>query len=747
MCFVHAKSTFQTDSKSASQDFSKTLLVSKLLVNQWGRIGLSADTTSAHPPTLDNIKSPQTFINEVFRVNGYQQRAGLAIAGLAVGVVGFGAMVQPAHAAQTEITNLQLAPTSNGIQLTLQVQGNMRPPVFSVNRGNSSIVDISNAQLRLPNGSGFTQPNPVDGIGAVQVLQLNPDTVRVIVEGTGAAPIADVTRRDSAQGLMVMNFDRASGVASSGIPEVGGQPAPTGQYPSAVPPYIPRASAPPVGDLSVGSVNVEPDRIELGSSQIIPKLLLRDAPVREVLTLLGRSSGVNVAYAEGEGDDAGGPTISLDIENESVDDVFNYVVRLSGLQANRVGQTIFVGKTLPGDAQNRIVRTIRLNQMRATATTTYETSIETQADTGGSVGSTSSGGTTTAQTGINRNVNVTDQVEGTGAKEILESYGANGGSEGGSTLLTGLEVVADSRTNSLTLVGPPRKVEIASQLLTQLDVRKRQVAVNIKFVDVNLINQKFSDADLQFKFSDNLGIGLIPGGKDGAIGSSFGAIFGTAVNPTNVVTNLTTTFLGKLFAEVKNENAKVLMSPTLIVQEGSSAQLNLTKQIFSGFETSRTTSASSSGAETQAETRKPIIQNAGVIMNVNVDRIDDNGFVTLSLAPEVSIVGAESFNDQGTVAKLLEQRRLETGILRMRDGQTLVLAGIIKDEDRVTVSKIPLLGDIPILGRLFRDEDTRRERSELVVLVTPQIMDDSDQSSFGYQYRPSPEVEPLLRQP
>jgi type IV pilus assembly protein PilQ len=681
-------------------------------------------------------------------VNGYQQRAGLAIAGLAVGVVGFGAMVQPAHAAQTEITNLQLVPTSNGIQLTLQVQGNMRPPVFSVNRGNSSIVDISNAQLRLPNGSGFTQPSPVDGIGAVQVLQLNPDTVRVIVEGTGAAPIADVTRRDSAQGLMVMNFDRASSIASTEIPGAGSQPAPTGQYPSAVPPYTPRASAPPVGDISVGGVNVEPDRIELGSSQIIPKLLLRDAPVREVLTLLGRSSGVNVAYAEGEGDDAGGPTISLDIENESVDDVFNYVVRLSGLQANRVGQTIFVGKTLPGDAQNRIVRTIRLNQMRATATTTYETSIETQADTGGSVGNTSSGGTSTAQTGINRNVNVSDQVEGTGAKEILESYGANGGNdEGGSTLLEGLEVVADSRTNSLTLVGTPRKVEVASQLLTQLDVRKRQVAVNIKFVDVNLLNQKFSDADLQFKFSDNLGIGLIPGGKDGAIGSSFGAIFGTAVNPTNVVTNLTTTFLGKLFAEVKNENAKVLMSPTLIVQEGSSAQLNLTKQIFSGFETTRTESASSSGAATQSETRKPIIQNAGVIMNVNIDRIDDNGFVTLSLAPEVSIVGAESFNDQGTVAKLLEQRRLETGILRIRDGQTLVLAGIIKDEDRITVSKIPLLGDIPILGRLFRDEDKRKERSELVVLVTPQVMDDSDQSSFGYQYRPSPEAEPLLRQP
>jgi type IV pilus assembly protein PilQ len=410
-----------------------------------------------------------------------------------------------------------------------------------------------------------------------------------------------------------------------------------------------------------------------------------------------------------------------------------------------VGQTIFVGKTLPGDAQNRIVRTIRLNQMRATATTTYETTLETQADTGGSVSSSDSGGNTTAQTGINRNVSISDQVEGTGAKEILESYGANGKAEGGSTLLNGLEVVADSRTNSLTLVGTPRKVEIASQLLTQLDVRKRQVAVNVKFIDVNLSNAKVSDADLQFKFNDNLGIGLFPG----SAGKAIGAVFGTAVNPAqavNGVAELSTTFLGKLFAEVKNDNGKVLLSPTLLVQEGSSAQVNLTEQVFSGFEVTDTQNASASGGNTASQTRKPIIQNAGVILNVNVDRIDDNGFVTLSLAPEVSSLGAK-FIDQSSEATLLNQRRVETGTLRLRDGQTLVLTGVIRDEDKSTVSKVPLLGDIPLLGRLFRSESKSRQRSELVILVTPNIMDDSDQSSFGYQYRPSPEVEPLLRQP
>ncbi|MCM1981280.1 AMIN domain-containing protein [Lyngbya confervoides] len=673
-------------------------------------------------------------------MNGFKGTAAFAIAGLAAST----AVIQPAHAAQTEITDLRLSPTANGVQLDLQVRGNSRPPIFSVNRGNSTIVDISNSQLRLVSGNSFSESEPTAGLRRLQVSQLDANTVRIVVEGEGTAPILDITRREATNGILVMSFERGAELTAAGDrPSLGAQEAPSGQSANPVPPNRPRASAPPVGDISVGAINADPERIELGSAQIIPKLLLRDAPAREVLTLLGRASGLNVAFAE-SGEAEGGPTISLDIENESVDDVFNYVIRLTGLQANRVGQTVFVGKELPGDAQNRVVRTLRLNQMRATAKTTYSTSIQTEAQTGGNVSSDSDSGAT-AETAINRSTVTEDQIEGTGAKEILESYGANGG-QGGSTLLTGLEAVADSRTNSITLIGTPRKVEIASQLLTQLDVRKRQVAVNVKFVDVNLLNGKLSNADLQFRANDNLGIGVLNNGA----GRAFGAIFGSGaavLSPANVVTTLTDTFIGTIFAEVTNNNAKILTNPTLMVQEGSSAQVNLTEQIFSGFEVTDTSDASASGAETRSQTRKPIIQNAGVILNVTVDRIDDNGFVSLSLSPEVSSPSGRSFEDGGSEALLLQQRRLETGMVRLRDGQTMVLTGIIRDQDRVDISKVPILGDIPLLGRLFRDENKTRERSELVVLVTPQILDDSDQSTFGYQYRPSPGVAPTLRRP
>lgn len=675
-------------------------------------------------------------------MNGLNGTKGAILSGLAATV----AIAQPAFAAQTEITNVQLTPSSNGVQLSLQVQGNARPPVFSVNRGNSSIIDISNAQLRLSSGGGFSQPNPTSGINSLEIQQLDATTVRIIAQGEGAAPIADVTRRDASNGVLTMSFSRPSAFAGGPNTTVTSQIPPTGQAPSSVPPFRPRASAPPVGDIAVGSINANPERVELGSSQIIPKLLLRDAPVREVLTLLGRAAGTNVAFAE---DGEGGPTISLDIENESVDDVFNYVVRLSGLEANRVGQTVFVGKSLPSDAQNRIVRTFRLNQMKATATNKLTNSLVSEVSTGGdsealSAGDSGSGGSSIGKTVLERKSTVETESEGLGAKEILEAYGANG-NEGGATLLTGLEVVADSRTNSVTLIGTPNKVAVASQLITQLDVRQRQVAINVKFVDVNLLNGKLSNADLQFRASDQLGIGVLNNGT----GQAFGAIFGSGnalASASNIVTNLTETFLGRIFAEITNNNAKVLTNPTLVVQEGSSAQVNLTEQIFSGFRISDSTSSTASGGGTSTATREPIIQNAGVILNVTLDRVDDNGFVTVNLTPEVSSPSGQSFQDQGSTAILLQQRRLETGKVRLRDGQTLVLTGIIRDQDRTQVTKVPILGDIPLLGRLFRDESKTRERSELVVLVTPQILDDSDQSTFGYQYNPSAGIAPLIRQ-
>lgn len=689
-------------------------------------------------------------------MNWDQKKWGGIVGGTAVA---FAMIAQPVWAAETEVTSVSVVPTPKGFGLVINTQGNNRPPIFTVNRGNNSIVDINNAQLRMPNGESFQQEKPAPGINAVEVRQLDSSTIRVVVEGVNAAPIVEVIRRDDQPGVLALTFDRApSANEAAANPDLtsANQPSSTGARPTAVPPSLSRAKAPPVGDLAIAPLDVTPDRIELGSDQIIPKLLLREAPVREVLTLLGRAANVNVAFADtssGTEGAASGPTISLDIENESVEEVFNYVLRLSGLQANRVGQTIFVGQTLPGDAQNRVVRTLRLNQIKATSETKTLDTILTEADTGGNITPQGSGtqSNVIAETAITRKTDIQETIQSLGAKEILETYGANNGSTeriANSNLLETLSVIADARTNSVTLIGTPRKVELATSLLLQLDVRKRQVAVNVKFIDIDLLKGKNANADLQFRINDTLGIGFRPDPGDASGATSGLSILGasnSALAFPNPLFSLTNTFLGTLFVSIQDTSAKILTNPTLLIQEGSSAQVNLTEQVFSGFESSIEQVATPGGGTTSVSRLQPIIQNAGVIFNVTVNHIDDNGFVTLSLSPEVSSLSGDTFEDSiGGEANLLTQRRLETGKIRLRDGQTLVLTGIIQDQDRVSVSKVPILGDIPLLGRLFRRETNSRQRTELVVLVTPQILDDSDQSTAGYPYTPGKEAQELL---
>ena len=128
-------------------------------------------------------------------------------------------------------------------------------------------------------------------------------------------------------------------------------------------------------------------------------------------------------------------------------------------------------------------------------------------------------------------------------------------------------------------------------------------------------------------------------------------------------------------------------------------------------------------------------EDAGLTLDVRVNKIDDNGFVTLNLKPTVS-VPIPAGEQQGVNIFNISQRSLSSGDVRLRDGQTLVLTGVIQDSDRQSVTKWPILGDMPIIGQLFRNTNNERQKNELVIIVTPSVVDDSSGGVYGYGYRP-----------
>jgi type IV pilus assembly protein PilQ len=707
----------------------------------------------------------------------------------------------PAAAAPSQVTNVRLNPTRAGVDVVIETQAGDRPPqVFNVNRGNTWTAYVFNTQIRTP----FQQSNPAPGISSVTVTPVAGNGVQVTVVGQGGTPTGQVSSRN-AQGVILSVNSTGGPIAqapatspstptapAASPPPVGVPVTPLTPNPSIppsgapsvpvspVPPFQRRAVPPPVGDISVSQIDTSAASIDLGTAERIPRLVLRDAPVREVLSLLARAAGLNLAFSEGAtggigapgaAGRSGGPTISLDIENESVQDVFNYVLRIAcvpatggaqggtagqcgSLEANRTGRTIFVGPKLPNAARNLTARSLRLNQIPVSSAVNFlvglgaESAVTRERQVRTVVAQSVSqleGG----QTGGGANQPQT-QTETT-TESRVEVQRAN--FQDSTPLLRGLQVSGDERTNSITLIGSPKQIELATSQLVTLDSRRRLVAVNVKVVDVNLLALNRAGVSFSFgvgnsQFVNSNGIALLnfgtrtPGSTglgDSAIGSATG--IPTSGNPISFAR----AFFAQLQAAVTSGNAKVLTDPTLVVQEGQTATVNLTQEVITNF-TQQITSVGTSGAQATITVEK---KPAGLILPVKIDRIDDNGFVSLSVAPSISQPeNTVSINVGGSnnAITLLSERKVESGQIRLRDGQTLVLSGIIQERDRVTATKVPILGDIPLLGALFRSTNRSNERREVIVLLTPQIVDDSDRSAYGYGYTPGADVRQFLQQ-
>jgi type IV pilus assembly protein PilQ len=229
--------------------------------------------------------------------------------------------------------------------------------------------------------------------------------------------------------------------------------------------------------------------------------------------------------------------------------------------------------------------------------------------------------------------------------------------------------------------------------------------------------------------------------QDGNVNTTLGTL-GTVTTGLPDLFQYPSRFLAALQAQITSGNAKILTDPTLVVQEGETATVNLTQEVVGNI-TSET--ESSEGLTTRTVTAE--IEEAGLVLEIIVNRIDDNGFVSLAVNPRVTSIGSVqdlSVGDDENQIALLNVRQLASGQIRLRDGQTLILSGIIQENDRTTVTKVPILGDIPILGALFRSTERQNQRQEVIVLLTPQILDDSAGSSFGYNYTPGQETRQYL---
>ena len=456
-------------------------------------------------------------------------------------------------------------------------------------------------------------------------------------------------------------------------------------------------------------------------------LNLKAADSIETLKLIAKLGNYGILIIEelnSKGKSLENSKITANFENVEISDVFNSILLSANLQAVVENKMIFVGKNILNKSlKPKVSKTYRLNQVNAASVADY---------------------LSTLGANISKVMLVSGSIDGQEIgdgyinkkefkDEVITSYGIEKGP------LYGIVGTADLRLQTITLIGSKQQMKIAETFIKSLDVRHRQVALTIKIIDVSLTKSDIKNNVFELKTGEteiinNNGLGLTTGNF------SYPSI--TSSNVPNVITGGVGggQFLNWLEAKITNNNAKILASPTLILGENSNVLtsgaasvddslgsasigrpfknegfIKVGETVVTGFE-----QTNNEGVVTCTATEG----TAGITFGAKLEKIDDNGYVTFALSPAISSVTSTVEIAGCGIQNTLSVRKLDTGSIRVQNGETLILTGVLQDSDTVTTSKVPILGDIPILGSIFRSSATQKRKSELIILVTPKILKD-----------------------
>jgi type IV pilus secretin PilQ/predicted competence protein len=409
-----------------------------------------------------------------------------------------------------------------------------------------------------------------------------------------------------------------------------------------------------------------------------------DADIREVINMMVAKIGINVIFAAGISNN-----ITIKLNEVPFDEAFKTILNVNGLATQQVGDNIlriaspkvFIAESKKAMPQTRV---FFLDYAKAV-------DIKTQ---------------------------------------ITNMASAHGRSA---------SCTVDEANNAIVITDTPMGLEENARLIRNLDRQPRQVLIEVKLVEVALNN----DFNLGIQWSaygrKNDGTYFGAGDTASSVGIDAmgvqspyvagtevsspltGTSGGTGVNlPANIIYGAFR--LGKvassymfdavISAAASKGKAKVLSDPKIATLNNKEATINITTQI--PYTTSETT-----GSTPPITTTKVTYLTTGIVLKV-LPIITSDGKVSLKLNPDVSQVSPTITAVAGG-APGIDSRSIDTEII-VSDGETVVIGGLIHDYKSEGEFKIPLLGDLPLLGWLFKKKTKSRERRELLIFVTPKIL-------------------------
>ena len=270
-----------------------------------------------------------------------------------------------------------------------------------------------------------------------------------------------------------------------------------------------------------------------------------------------------------------------------------------------------------------------------------------------------------------------------------------------SKLLSSQGVVAtDSETNSLVICDTREQLDRIVEEVRKADLTPKQIMIEVVIVDVQLNDETEIGVNWQI-LSDKV---HTLGFEQIFAMTSEGGFLGLTQNNIRVVIN----------ALQQVRDVEILASPRVLVLSGQDAEIRTVEEL--PYE--ELTQTSEGGAMTAIK-----FKEAGIKLSVKATITDDHK-ILMAIEPEQSVnIGTGTVS--GSDVPIVDLRAAKTTLL-MDDGQVLVMGGLRKKETRITDDKVPVLGDLPVLGPLFSNDKTEVKNTELLVMISPHIMGDDE---------------------
>jgi len=295
-----------------------------------------------------------------------------------------------------------------------------------------------------------------------------------------------------------------------------------------------------------------------------------------------------------------------------------------------------------------------------------------------------------------------------------------------------VNIVADEATNSLLVRATPKDYRQLLETIALLDTVPKEVMINVVIAEVELTDEQQFGIDW----------GQLFGGNNRAyVGSEFN-IPGSFSNPGSTIGNvargdgtngLVLGYIGNKVSAVLNTlstngHVELLSRPSLLVRNNQEASINVGSDEPTITRINQTNTSISSNITTSNEVQ---YRKTGIILKVK-PQINEDGVINMEISQEVSSLGTLRTEEQ---LPSFRERIIETSLVA-KDGNAIIMGGLIQTNWNNDFEGIPVLQDTPIIGRAFQSEKVKKVRTELVVIIVPQIIyPEADNSQYVRQFR------------